>query len=236
VESGESIVAPGLSPGKRVHMKKYRSFILAIACIVLVIALVMTKRSDNAQQENDAASITDFSNQLDSARAQIASRDGTILTLSNNLDQSQSAAMAFSNQLAGAQSAIALTTEQIADLNQQVAAAKSENQALSQRVMDLTNQTAALTQRATALTAQIALVETNLNQANKDYGLLENRFRIDVAERVVIERKFNNLSALQAQIQKLKEDPFAAMISAESIYAGLDVEVKSNSFRVISPN
>jgi hypothetical protein len=36
-------------------------------------------------------------------------------------------------------------------------------------------------------------------------------------------------------MQELKEDPFE-VISAESIYAGLDVEVKSNSFHVISPD
>jgi len=56
-----------------------------------------------------------------------------------------------------------------------------------------------------------------------------------VAERVVVERKFYNLSELQAQVQNLKENPFYA-ISPESIYAGLDVEVKSNTLHVISPN
>jgi hypothetical protein len=36
-------------------------------------------------------------------------------------------------------------------------------------------------------------------------------------------------------MQKLKKNP-AEAISAESIYAGLDVEVKSNQLHVISPN
>jgi hypothetical protein len=50
-----------------------------------------------------------------------------------------------------------------------------------------------------------------------------------------VERKLNNPSELQAQVQKLKQHP-AEVISAEGILAGLDVEVTSNKFHVISPN
>jgi chromosome segregation ATPase len=210
-------------------MKHYLSMALTLVCTVLVIALVMMKRGDDAQHENDAGAIAGFSNQLDSAQMQIAACNGTILTFSNSLNESQSASLTFSNQLTEAESTIALDTGQITNLNLQVAELVSENQTFGQRVMDLTNQ-------MTALTRQIAVTQTNLDQANKDYALLENRFRIDVAERLVMQRKFYNRAELQAQIQRLKEDPFVQEISEQSIYAGLDVEVKLNTFHVISPN
>jgi septal ring factor EnvC (AmiA/AmiB activator) len=106
---------------------------------------------------------------------------------------------------------------------------ESENQTLGRRVMDLTNQMA-------SLTGQITLTGASLDQANTNYALLENRLRRDVAERIVVERKFNNLLELQAQMQKLKKNP-ADVISSESIYAGLGVEVKSNgTIHVISPD
>jgi hypothetical protein len=76
---------------------------------------------------------------------------------------------------------------------------------------------------------------SNLDLANKNYALLENRLRRDVAARVVVERKFNNPSELRAQLEYLKQHP-AEEVSADSIYAGLDVEVVSNAFHVISPN
>jgi chromosome segregation ATPase len=191
------------------------------------------KSGDNAQHENDAGAIADFSNRLDSAQMQIAAGNGTILTFSNSLNESQSAALAFSNQLTEAQSTIALDAEQITNLNRQVAGVESENQTLGDRVMDLTNQ---MTVQIASLTRQIALTQTNLDQANKNYALLENRLRRDVAERLVVQRKFYNLAELQAQIQSIKDDPFVQQISEQSIYAGLDVEVQSNSFHVISPN
>jgi chromosome segregation ATPase len=223
-------------------MKQYLSIVLALICVVLVIAFIVVKQGDDTQHETDAGAITDFSNQLDSAQIQISTYVGTVITISNSLDETsnnlvaisnsldecQAASSAFSNNLVEAESTIALDAEQITNLSRQIADSASENQTLSQHVMDLTNQ-------IDGLTNQIALTETNLAQANIDYALLENRFRIDVAERAVVERKFYNLSELKAQIQELKEYP-DEQISAESIYAGLDVEVKSNTFHVISPN
>jgi chromosome segregation ATPase len=209
-------------------MKHYFSTVLTLVCVVLVIALIVIKRGDNAQHENDAGALADFSNRLDSAQTQVAFGTGTILTLSNRLDESQSASLTFSNQLVEAESTIALATEQVTNLTRQVAEVESENQTFGRRVMDLTNQMA-------GLTSQIALTGASLAQANQDYALLENRLRRDVAERIVVERKFNNPSKLQAQMQYLKEHP-AEVISADSIYAGLEVEVKSNEFHVISPN
>jgi chromosome segregation ATPase len=185
------------------------------------------KRGDNAQHDNDAGAIADFSNRLDSAQMQIATGKGTMLALSNRLDESRSASLTFSNHLIEAESAIVLDTEQITNLNRRVAEVESENQTLGRRAMDLTNQVAGLTGR-------INLTGANLDQANKDYALLENRLRRDVAGRTVVERKFNNPLELQAQMQKLKKNP-AEAISAGSIYAGLDVEVKSNgTLHVIS--
>jgi chromosome segregation ATPase len=201
-------------------MKKYLSIVLALACTALVVSLVMIKRGDNAQHENDAGAIAGFSNQLTSAQTQIAAGNETILTFSNRLDESRSASLTFSNRLMEAESAMVLDTEQITNLNRRVAEVESENQTLGRRVVDLTNQMA-------GLTGQIASNEAGLNQANIDHALLENRLRRDVAERMVVERKFNNPLELQAQMQKLRKNP-AGVISADSIYAGLDVEVKSN--------
>lgn len=217
-------------------MKQYLSTVLTLVCVVLVISLIVIKHGDNAQQEEDTSAIADFSNQVISAQSQITTRDATILTFSNNLSDSQSTLLACSNHLTEAESTVALDTEQITNLNQQVAEMTSENQTLGRSVMDLTNQMAGLTKQMTLTRASLAQTNKDLVQAGKDYALLENRFRIDVAERVVAERKFNNLSELKTQIRKLKENP-AGEVSAENIYTGLNVEVKSNGwFHVISPN
>ena len=203
---------------------------------MLAICLYMTKQSDTAQHETDASALTDLSNQLTSAQSQLTTRDGTILTLSNSLTESQSAVSTFSNQLTDAKSATTLDAEQITGLKTKVAESTASNQALGQQVTQLTNQVNTLSQQLD--TTKASLFETNsvLVQSSKDYLLLENRFRINVAERVAMQRKFNNRTELTEQLKRLKEYP-PGEVSAEKIYSGLDVEVKSNgTFHVIAPN
>jgi hypothetical protein len=214
-------------------MKQYLSIALTLACAVLVISLIVVKSGDNTQHDNDAGVIADYSNRLDSAQTEIAFGNGRILTLSNSLDESWTAALTFSNHLMEAQSTVAHDAGQITSLNQRVARAEADNQTLTQRVTDLNGQ---LTNQVASFTQQLNSAKASLDQANANYVLLENRLRRDVGERLVMQRKFYNLSELNAQRERLKDDPFTQQISEQSIYAGLGVEVQSNSFYVISPN
>lgn len=216
-------------------MKAY-SIILAIICVALVVALLAVKRGDNAQHDADTAAITTFSNQLDDAQLDLSTCRGSLIITSNNLNQCQSAALQFSNHWAETQSAVVMDAEQITNLTRQVAEADAENHTLDRHIASLTNQLATLVQRIASTEASLGETNSALAQIRKDYSLLEDRFRRDVAERVVMERRFNNLGELQAQLKKLQKNP-AGAISAEHIYAGLDVVVNADgSFHVISPN
>ena len=117
---------------------------------------------------------------------------------------------------------------QITELKGQSTQLETEKGALSQRIAELTN-------HISDLTNQIASAQTNLLQANKDYALLENRFRRDVAERVIVERKFNNRQELKAQLENLQYNP-TKEISEDRIREGLNVVVgRSNQCYVIAP-
>ena len=217
-------------------MKSYSTIALAVVSVVLAAALFTTKHSDNAQMAADAGVIVDFSNRLDTAELHVSERNGKLIILSNALAECQSAGAAVSNRLTAAQAALALNAEQIAKQNQQATAAAAANLALNRRVTELTNQLA-------GLAAQLALTQTNLAQttqdlaqSRKDYSLLDNRFRRDVAERVVVERKFNTYAEVAEQAKKLWSTS-VPLATPESIYKGLDVEVKANGeAHVIAPN
>jgi len=216
-------------------MKSNSTVILAIVSVLLAVVLFWIKHSDNAQMASDAGTIVDYSNRLDTAQMQIAERNGSLINLSNILAECASASLTLSNRLTETQSTVTQQSEHISDLTRQVATATSENQALNQRVMNLTNQLA-------GLSSQLAQTQTNLDrtaqdlaQSRKDYSLLDNRFRRDVAERLVVARKFYNASELRAQLEWLKRNP-ETQISTESIYKSFDVEVKTNGAYVIAPN
>ncbi|MEI7533041.1 MAG: hypothetical protein WCK57_01635 [Verrucomicrobiae bacterium] len=213
-------------------MKTYFLIALAVVSVVLAVVLFTTKNSDNAQMVADANTIVDYSNRLDTAEMHVSERNGALIILSNTLAETT---QTLSNQLTAAQSALALDAEQVAKLNQQITAATADNQSLNQHLTSLTNQVA-------SLSAQLAQTQTNLTQTSQDlalaktnYVLLENRFRRDVAERIVVEHKFNMISELQAQLKKLQTNP-GQWATPKSIYEGLNVEVSSNgACHVIAP-
>lgn len=212
-------------------MKSILSTAFALACVLLIIAIVVIKQGDNARHQSDVGSIADYSNRLDSAQTQLAIYTGMTIDLSNRLDQCHAASLTLSNQLTAT---LTRDAEQITNLNQQVTASISENQTLNRQIVNLTNQVARLDQQIAQSEARLTRTHQDLTQAHKDYALLENRLRRDIAQRVIVERKFNNPSKLQAQMETLKQHP-AREISADSILAGLNVEVNSNgAFHVLA--
>jgi len=216
-------------------MKQYLSIAAVTVSVILAIAFFLTKRSDNAQHDTDVASITDFSNRLDLAQTQISIRNGNLIILSNTLAECTSAALSFSNRLAEAQSSLALQSEKISDLTRQVTSATSENQKLGQNIADLNSRVATLTNQLASTQASLDRTNQDLVQSQKDYAKLENRFLRDVAERVVVERRFNSYLDVKAQLKKLETTP-TPIATPESIYAGLNVLVRSNGTAyVISP-
>ena len=213
-------------------MKHLLTGIFGLLSLGLAIALFSSKRDSEEQHAKDAETITSASNLLSSAWKEVAAVKGNVLTLSNQLETSKSTSLTFSNQVIEAQSALASAKEvserQLTELKGQSTQLETEKQALSQRIAERTN-------HISDLTNQIAAAQTNLLQASKEYALLENRFRRDVAERVIVERRFNNRQELKAQLELLQWNP-AREISEDRIREGLNVVVgKSNLCYVIAP-
>ena len=217
-------------------MKHLASVILGLVCLGLAVSLFVSKRNNDAQHEKDAEAITSVSNLLSSCQTEVAAFKEEAIALSNRLETCQTISLTFSNELMEAKSALATTKEgldrQITDLNRQIARQgtqlEAEKQASTQRIANLTDQIAELTN-------QIASARASLLQANKDYVLLDNRLRRDVAERVIVERKFNNRTELKAQIEYLLRNP-SKEISEDRILEGLNVVVgRSNLCYVIAP-
>jgi predicted nucleic acid-binding Zn-ribbon protein len=219
-------------------MKHLPAVILGLACVALAVLLFVNKRDDNAQHEKDAEAITSVSNLLSSAQTEVDACKETISTLSNRLETCQSTSLTISNELMEAKSAQATAKEdldrqstdlngQITELNRRITQSESEKQASTKHLADMANQ-------ITELTNQIASARASLLQASKDYALLENRFRRDVAQRVLAERKFYNRTELKAQLEYLQWNP-AREISEDRIREGLNVVVgKSNLCYVIA--
>jgi len=217
-------------------MKYLSSVVLGLVSLGLAISSLVSNQRHNAQHETDAQAILSASNLLSKCQTELATSKERSLTLSNQIETCQSTSLSLSNELVQAKSAFAEVKQgldrQLTDLNRQLekqtTQSEAEKRASSHRLADLTNQ-------ITALTNQVALTRASLARANHDYELLEDRFRRDVAQRLIAERRFNNRAELKAQLDFLLWNPIME-ISEDRIREGLDLVVgQSNRWYVVAP-
>ena len=76
---------------------------------------------------------------------------------------------------------------------------ETENQALDKRALELST-------AITNLTAQIAETKRKLATSEGEKGFLEKELKRLMAEKAELERQFNDLTVLRAQVAKLKEE------------------------------
>lgn len=184
--------------------------ILAVVCAGLAAALIAAKKTTSDQLKNDAAAIFDFSNQLVTANDHLNELQQVNLALSNNFIANQQQLAALSNGLTQASSALASAKatlqgaqDQIANLNGRVTDLEAQNKVLDDRATALTNTIA-------ALNAQIADTEHRLANSETNNTFLEKELRQQIAQRAELQRKFDDLNEVRAQIRKLRDELFVA--------------------------
>jgi chromosome segregation ATPase len=191
--------------------------ILAVVCIGLGIALIATKNQGDEQHSKDVSSIGDFSNEVVNADQNLDRLSQVNISLTNDLALSRQQTAELSNTLITATTTLASTkstlasvqdqvvtlTNQVSSLNTQIAGLESQNQVLDQRATDLTNTIA-------QLNAQIEDTENKLAIAQTNNTFIRAELEKQLAEKAELERKFNDLNEVRAQVRKLKDELFIA--------------------------
>ena len=105
----------------------------------------------------------------------------------------------LSNQYVATSASLSNTTAALKTAQDQIADLEAQNQALDQQVVNMTNTIA-------NLSTQIAETQMKLVESETNNAFLENELKRQVAEKADLERKFNNLSQVRAQVRKLRDD------------------------------
>jgi septal ring factor EnvC (AmiA/AmiB activator) len=178
-------------------------FILGAICVGLVIGLVVIRNQADDQQKKSADTILDFSNQVTTATATVDGLRQVNLMLTNDLAASRQETETLSNNLVQTSGSLQTAQDQITNLDARVADLQAQNQALDQRAADLTNTIASLSEQITE--TQIKLVTSETNDA-----FLEGELKNQVAEKTELQRKFNDLATVRAQVKTLRDDAITA--------------------------
>jgi|HubBroStandDraft_3_1064219.scaffolds.fasta_scaffold190596_2 chromosome segregation ATPase len=184
--------------------------ILFAVCAGLLIALIATKKQSNDAHLKDAASILEFSNQLDTANLNLDDLHQVNLMLTNDLASTRQALEAASNnlvqtsgELASAKTEIESDQNQITNLNGRIGDLETQNKALDDRATMLSNSIISLDDQITTTQQQLATAQTNNT-------FLSAELEKQMAQKAELERKFNDIDEVRTQVKKLRTELFEA--------------------------
>jgi chromosome segregation ATPase len=184
--------------------------ILAVIGAGLLIALLATKKEAEELHKKDADAILDFSNQLTTASTSLDDLRQVNLVLTNDMVATHQALDTASNNLAetaatlaDVQAALENSQGQVTNLNTRISDLEAENKVLDERANSLSN-------AITALDAQIAETRQKLAAAETNNTFLTFELQKQMQQKAELERKFNDLDEVRAQVKKLRDEAFSA--------------------------
>jgi chromosome segregation ATPase len=192
---------------------KIALLVLAVVALALAITLLVTRQKAAEQQKRDAETIAYNSSQWQQTQVKLDDEKQTNTRLNQDLDSQKKAYVELTNtftQVAGklgqtettlATTAASLKTEQekVAQREAKIAELQAQNNALDVQAAELTT-------AITNLTGQIEDTQRKLAASEGDKAFLQQELKRLMAEKADLERQFNDLKILRAQVAKLKEE------------------------------
>lgn len=199
--------------------------ILIVVCVVLGVGLISIKRQSDKQNEVNQTSIQTFSNKWVVTSSQLDEQKQLEAELRKDLDNEKKTYSELTNNysqvsanLAQTETSLRTSEQEIAKRDVKIAELETQNQALDRQAQDLSLD-------ITNLSAKIDDTQKKLLASEGDKSLLEKELKRMVAEKAELERQFNDLTVLRAQVAKLKEEQVIARRmdwTARGVYAAAE--------------
>jgi chromosome segregation ATPase len=167
--------------------------------------------SDQQQQSNDR--IASLSNQWVEAEVKLEKQVNvnalyekdmeaqrkTLAELTNQVSRTETNLSQANSDLEKTKQALSATQQEVAKREARITELETQNQALDKQALDLSSS-------ITNLNLQIADTQKKLAASEGDKAFLEKELKRMMSEKAELERQFNDLSALRAQVAKIKEE------------------------------
>jgi len=187
--------------------------LLALICLALGIVLLATRKQAEKRQAEDEARVEALSNKwvktsndLDEQRQVSAMLEKDIekqkqgfADLTNSYSRVSGQLTLVSGHLAQTEATLKSTEEEVKKRDGRISELENQNQVLDKQALDLST-------AMTNLTAQIADTHRRLAASEGDKAFLEKELKRLMAEKSELERQFNDITVLRAQVSRLKEE------------------------------
>jgi chromosome segregation ATPase len=184
--------------------------VLLVICLGLGVGIMLVKRSASEQHAQDVVKIEKLSDQVNKANTDLVDQQKVAGMLEKDLETKKTAyekslavltnnIAEVSSNLAKAETELRTAEQKIKEDTAKIADLESQNQALDKKAADLSLS-------LTNLTTQIAETKRKLATAEGNQAFLEKQLKELMADKNELERQFNDINVLRAQVSKLKEE------------------------------
>jgi chromosome segregation ATPase len=180
--------------------------VVVLVCLGLVIALITIKKQASDLAAKDTEKISYLSNQWSTTTEQLEAQkqvsaqwEKDMATKTKEFNETSNALAQTSSVLAQTKADLETSQKEVAKRDSKITELETENQQLDKQAVDLSN-------AITNLTSQISDTEKKLAASEGDKAYLIKELDRLKAEKAELERQFNDLTVLRAQVAKLKEE------------------------------
>lgn len=192
-------------------MKNKTGFVvLIVICVVLGIALLVRSKQGADEKKKDTETILYHSNQWQESTSKLDEQKQVNVTLENDLKTRKDEIVKLTNDLGQTSATLAKTAGELAEARK---AAQEEIARRDAKIADLESQNRSLDKQAlelstaiTNLNTQITETQRKLASAEGDKAFLEKELKRLMTEKAELERQFNDIKILRAQVAKLREE------------------------------
>ena len=187
--------------------------VLGLLCLGLGVAVIMVRNNAVEQKRSDTDVILGLWNKWVETSTKFEDQKQVNAELEKNLDDRKKTLIELTNDLATVSSNLAQTSANLAKTEDSLKSSQEEVAKRDAKIAELETQNQALDKQAldlgvsiTNLTFQIADTEKKLAASEGDKAFLQKELKRMMAEKAELERQFNDLTVLRAQVSKLKQE------------------------------
>jgi chromosome segregation ATPase len=180
--------------------------VLVLICVGLGIGLISIRREATKQKTEDTDKILSYSNQVLEANGKLDEQKQVTAMLEKDLDTQKKSFGELTNSftqvsanLTKTEATLEATKKEVEQRDAKIADLESQNHQLDKQAADLST-------AITNLTFQITDTQQKLAASEGDKAFLEKELQRLMTEKAELERQFNDLTVLRAQVAKLKEE------------------------------
>jgi chromosome segregation ATPase len=180
--------------------------VLAVVAIGLAITLFVTKKSATEEKQAATTQILSYSNNLQVISEKLAEQENVNKTLEGDKTKLTEEKTKLTTDLTATKTTLAATEKTLAATKEEVAKRDAQITELETRNAQLDQQADALSLSISNLTELITVTKQKLTTTEGDKAFLQKELDRLMAEKAELERQFNDITVLRAQVAKLKEE------------------------------